>query len=157
MVSEGDLLWHRVPADPTAHPFRVDETGGAQRPKTVADVMSKRLVTTSLEADVADVAKTMLYQDVRSEPVIDNGEVVGIGSRRDIVRTVVRTDDVLGHEIQHRLDDYAGGLRRWRVTVSNGVASVDGPFDDEIERTIVSIMTRTVPGVAGVHLANPAP
>jgi CBS domain-containing protein len=155
MVSEGDLLWQRVPADPTAHLFRVDETAGVDRPKTVADVMSKRPVTTSLEADVADVAKTMLYQDVRSEPVLDNGEVVGIVSRRDIVRTVVRTDDVLGHEIQHRLDDYAGGVRRWRVTVSDGVASVDGPLDDEIERTVVSIMARTVPGVAGVHHAHP--
>lgn len=155
MVSEGDLLWHRVPADPTAHPIRVDETGGPGRPKIVADVMSRHPVTTSLEADVADVAKTMLYQDVRSEPVVDNGEIVGIVSRRDIVRTIVRTDNVLGHEIQHRLDDYAGGVRRWRVTVSDGVASVEGPFDDEIERTIVSIMARTVPGVAGIHLADP--
>ena len=157
MVSEGDLLWHRVPADAAAHTFPVDEPGGAYRPTTVADVMSKRPLTTSPEADVADVARTMLYQDVHSEPVIDDGKIVGIISRRDIVRTVIRTDDVLGHEIQHRLDDYAGGARRWRVTVSDGVASVDGAFDDEIERTIVSIMTRTVPGVAGVHLAEPAP
>jgi CBS domain-containing protein len=156
MVSEGDLLWHRVPTDPTAHPYRVDEIPGAYRPKNVADVMSKRPLTTSPEADVADVARTMLYQDVRSEPVLDDGEVVGIVSRRDIVRTVIRTDDVLRHEIQHRLDDYAGGVRRWRVAVSDGVASVDGPFDDEIERTIVSIMARTVPGVADVHHADPA-
>jgi CBS domain-containing protein len=32
MVSEGDLLWHRVPADPTAHPFRIDETATTDRP-----------------------------------------------------------------------------------------------------------------------------
>src|SRR5258705_6287443 len=55
MVSEGDVLWQRVHADPTAHPFRVDDTADALRPKTVVDVMSKRAVTTSLEADVADV------------------------------------------------------------------------------------------------------
>lgn len=119
--------------------------------------MSSQVLTSLPAEDVADVAQTMLNYSVRSMPVLHDGRLVGIISRRDIVRTVIRTDDVLGHEIQHRLDDYAGGARRWRVTVSDGVASVDGAFDDEIERTIVSIMTRTVPGVAGVHLAEPAP
>lgn len=155
MVSEGDLLWHRVPADPAAHAVRVDELRG--RPKTVAEVMSKYPVITSPEADVADVANSMLYHGVRSEPVVDDGEVVGIVSRRDIVRTVIRTDDLVGHEIQHRLDEYAGGTRRWPVTVSDGVARVGGKFDDEVERTIVAIMARTVPGVASVQVVDRAP
>jgi CBS domain-containing protein len=154
MVSDGDLLWHRVPEDPTAHGLRVDDPGAAYRPTTVAQVMSRRPVTTSPDADLADVAQTMIYQGVRSEPVMDDGRIVGIVSRRDIVRTVIRTDDVLAREIQHRLDEYAGGSRGWRVTVSGGVAHVEGSFKDDTERTIVSIMARTVPGVAGAQLTD---
>jgi predicted transcriptional regulator len=113
--------------------------------------MSRHPVTTSPDADVADVAETMLYQNVRSEPVIDDGRIVGMVSRRDIIRSVVHTDKVIADEIQHRLDNYGGVAHGWRATVSHGVATVDGSFRDELDRTIVSIIARTVPGVAAVQ------
>jgi CBS domain-containing protein len=93
MVSEGDLLWHRVPADPTAHLSPV--VGDGDRPHTVADVMSGAPLTTWPDADVADVAQTMLDREVRSLPVLEGDVVVGIVSRRDILRTMVRADDVV--------------------------------------------------------------
>lgn len=157
MVSEGDLLWHRVPADVAAHLWRAAAEDTGSRPKTVAEVMSSQVVTSFPEEDVADVAQTMLYYSVRSVPVLDDGQLVGILSRRDIVRSVIRTDDVLAYEVQHRLDEYAGGRRRWSATVAGGVATVDGAFDDEAERTIVTVMVRTVPGISTVRLSAPTP
>ena len=47
MVSEGDLLWHRVPADPTAH-LRRDLGRDAPPPRAVREVMSTRPVTTTM-------------------------------------------------------------------------------------------------------------
>lgn len=41
--------------------------------------------------------------------VLDGDELVGIVSRRDILRALVRTDDVVCCEVQHRLDEYTGG------------------------------------------------
>jgi CBS domain-containing protein len=155
VVSESDLLWHRVPADPTAHLWRAAAGDAGERPKTVAEVMTGDPVTTWPEADVADVAEEMLGHDIRSVPVVDDGELVGIISRRDILRTVVRTDDVLCLEVQHRLDEYAGGLRRWTATVTDGVARIEGGFDDEVERIVIVVMARTVPGVAGARVALP--
>jgi CBS domain-containing protein len=153
MVSEGDLLWHRVPADVTLHLWRAAGGDTTERPEVVADVMSRNPFTGWPEADVADVAQVMLDENVRSVPIVDNGELLGIVSRRDIIRTVVRTDGVLSAEIQHRLDEYAGGVHRWTVTVSAGAATIEGEFDDEAERTIVTVMARTVPGVAAVRFA----
>jgi CBS domain-containing protein len=156
MVSEGDLLRHRVPHDPTAHARRdLADTGG--RPKLVRDVMTTQPVTTWPEADLADVAALMLRHNVRSVPILDDGRLVGIVSRRDILRTVVRTDEVLRDEVQHRLDEYADGVRRWNVTVADGVARVEGAFIDEPERTIVTVIARTVPGVAAVRVRQPVP
>jgi CBS domain-containing protein len=156
IVSESDLLWHRVPADPTAHLWRAAGGDGDKRPKTVGEVMTADPVATWPEADVADVAEDMLGNDIRSVPVVDDGEVVGIISRRDILRTVVRTDDVLCLEVQHRLDEYAGGVRRWTATITDGAATIEGGFDDEVERTVVMVMARTVPGVAASRTAAPA-
>jgi CBS domain-containing protein len=150
MVSEGDLLRDRVPEDPTAHLRATPKP--SHRPRIVAEVMSRDVVTAWPLEDVADVARTMLDRDVRSVPVVDGGHVVGIVSRRDLLRSVLRTDDVLAHEVQQRLDAYAGGTPRWTATVTDGVARVDGTLDDEAERRVVEILARTVPGVAAVEV-----
>ena len=152
VVSESDLLWHRVPADPTAHMLRLPDTDPANRPGMVVEIMSPYPVTTRPDADVAEVAEMMLEHDVRSMPVLDDGVVVGVISRRDILRAMVRGDDVLTAEVQHRLDEYAGG-HRWTATVDGGVAHIAGDFDSDTEQGIVAVLARTVPGVAAVDLA----
>jgi CBS domain-containing protein len=157
MVSEGDLLWHRVPTDPTAHLWRHLDQDAPRPPRTVREVMSTRPVTTTLDADVADVADIMLQRDVRSVPIVDGGNVVGIISRRDILRAAVRHDDVLAREIQHRLDEYAGTPGRWTATVHKGVASVAGSLQNETERTVIAVLTRSVPGVTAVDLPDAEP
>ncbi|MET0420017.1 MAG: CBS domain-containing protein [Actinoplanes sp.] len=157
MVSEGDLLWHRVPSDPTAHLRRFPDTDPETRAKEVGELMSPYPVTTHPETDVADVAEVMLEHDVRSLPVLSDGEVVGIISRRDILRTMVRSDDVLTHEVQHRLDEYADGRQRWTANVLGGVATIVGAFADDTEQAVVVVLARTVPGVAAVDVSAADP
>jgi CBS domain-containing protein len=156
MVSEGDVLRQRVPPDPTAHLLRPAEPAG-DRPATVGEVMSGDPLTTEPEADVADVADTMLRHDVRSMPVLVDGAVVGIISRRDILRAVVRGDDVLTLEVQHRLDEFADGPRRWTAVVRGGTATVSGGYADETERAVVQVLARTVPGIAAVEVGAAGP
>src|SRR4051812_9039470 len=71
MVSESDLLWHRVPSDPTAHLRRLPDTGPANRPGMVMEVMSPHPLTTRPQADLAEVADQMLQNDIRSMPVVE--------------------------------------------------------------------------------------
>jgi CBS domain-containing protein len=156
MVSESDLLWHRVPSDPTAHLRHYSHTDPADRPGLVVEVMSPYTLTTTPVADVAEVAETMLANDVRSMPVVEDGAVVGIISRRDILRAMVRSDEVLAREVQHRLDDYADGRRRWTAVVQDGVATVVGDYVNDTEQAVVMVLARTVPGVAAVHTGTPA-
>jgi CBS domain-containing protein len=150
MVGESDLLWHRVPPEAAADPHRYPDTDPTHRPAMVVDVMSQYPVTTTPLADVAEVAALMLEHDVRSMPVLDGDSIVGIISRRDILRAMVRSDDILRKDAQLRLDEYADGERRWTVTVTHGVATVVGGYTDDRERAVVEILVRTVPGVAAV-------
>ena len=153
IVSEGDLLRDRVPQTPTAHLRPV--VPHHDRPRVVAEVMARKVVTAWPVEDVSDVARTMLAHDVRSVPVLDDGRLVGIVSRRDLLRAVVRSDAVLRDEAQRFLDGYAGGDRRWTATVTDGIATVDGSFDDETEQCVVSVMVKAVPGIEAVRLAEP--
>jgi CBS domain-containing protein len=150
MVSEGDLLWHRVPGDPSAHLRRDLNLAPQRRPGTVVEVMAAHPYTATPDLDLADVADIMLRHDVRSLPVVEGREVIGIISRRDILRTMVRSDDVLTQDVQHRLDEYADGARLWTVTVDGGVATVTGEFANDTQRAVVTVLARTVPGVSAV-------
>ena len=150
MVSEGDLLWHRVPADPTAHSRRDREMAPQRRPGTVLEVMAKSPYTATPDQDVAEVADVMIQHDVRSLPVVEGREVVGIISRRDILRAMVRSDDVLAKEVQHRLDEYADGVHRWGATVDGGIVTVTGEFANDTELAVVTVLARTVPGISSV-------
>ncbi|MFI1994530.1 CBS domain-containing protein [Actinoplanes sp. NPDC020271] len=154
MVGESDLLWHRVAAEPLAgpdgHADTIAEPG--RRPGIVGEVMSEYPVTTTPGADVADVAQVMLDHDVRSLPVLEDGEIIGIVSRRDILKAMVRDDSLLAEDVQRRVDEYAGRRGRWAVTADAGVVTVTGGFPNEQQRTVVALLARTVPGVAGVRL-----
>ncbi|GAA3336537.1 CBS domain-containing protein [Amorphoplanes nipponensis] len=150
IVSEGDLLWHRVPGDPSAHLRRDVDMAPQRRPGTVAEVMAKDPYTATPDLDVADIAEVMLRHDIRSLPVVEGREVIGIISRRDILRAMVRSDDVLAQDVQHRLDEYADGAHVWTATVHEGVATVTGQFLNDTQRAVVTVLARTVPGVSAV-------
>jgi CBS domain-containing protein len=155
MVSEGDLLWHRVAPDPTAHIRQYPDTDPSERPGMVTEVMASYPLATRPDMDVAEVAEAMLEHDVRSLPVLDGNELVGIISRRDILRAMVRSDEALAAEVQHRLDEYADGSQRWKAAAEGGIVTVTGEYSDETERAVVTVLARTVPGVAAVRLAPP--
>lgn len=142
MVSESDLL-PRPDGGPGPR---------ADRPQVVADVMTRDVVAVSPHDDVSEVARVMLERDVRCVPVMEGPLLVGVVSRRDLLRSLVRSDDVIGAELQERLDEYAGDQRRWVATVTDGVAVVSGVFEDAAQETIVSILAKTVPGVTSVEL-----
>jgi CBS domain-containing protein len=154
MVSEGDLLWHRVPADPASHVMRDLNEQRPVPPSTVHQIMAAHPVTVTPDADVADAADLMLQHDVRSIPVVEGRKVVGIVSRRDILRVAIRDDDTLTGEVQHRLDEYAGTPGRWHAAVHRGVATVQGAYQDDTERTVVAVLARTVPGISAVELVR---
>ena len=151
MVSEGDMLWHRVPADQTVQPWRRPDDPIIDPPNTVAEVMSKTVVSMPAASDPADIAQTMIDRDIRSIPIVEGSTVVGILSRRALLRTIIRSDDALTAEIQHRLDEYSTGVR-WQVKVADGVVTVSGTFHDDIELHVVRILAQRVPGVSAVHL-----
>ena len=75
IVSEADLM-----AMPSA----------AAMPLVVADVMTHTVLTLGVESEVSQAARTMLEAGVKRAPVISRRGVVGIVSRRDLVRVIAR-------------------------------------------------------------------
>ena len=149
IVSEGDLVVDRFGHDPRNQVRPVqDEPPG---PQTVGEVMTTPVIALGLSADAADLAQTMLGSDVRSVPIVEGATVIGIVSRRDLLRTLVRDDDIIRADVVDRIADYRGPAGRWDVQVTDGAVVIVGDLDDDGRAAIA--LARTVPGVGSVHLA----
>lgn len=83
-----------------------DETTSAVKARRVAEVMTKDLVLADGDATLADVAGLMLKHGVKRIPVVQDGAVVGIVSRVNLLRALMAGDrsDWLGPR--------SGGWRR---------------------------------------------
>lgn len=90
IVSEIDLLRGRMPHDPRSSAWPQDDA--PDPPQTVAEVMSDEVVCLSDAAHVADLAEAMVLSDLRAIPILAGGELVGIVSRRDLLRALLKDD-----------------------------------------------------------------
>jgi CBS domain-containing protein len=68
---------------------------------SVGEIMTKELVTVKSGATVAEAATVMGERKVGSALVIDDDELVGIFTERDIVRALSQDFDAPGHPITH--------------------------------------------------------
>lgn len=154
MVSEVDLIRDRMPHDPRSH--LLPEPAPQRDPaKKVGEVMSAAAVCLAESADVADIAELMVGHNVRAVPIVDGRRVVGIVSRRDLLRTLLRDDTALEAEVRQRLDAYVNERDRWKVGAEDGVVTIRGHFDDAAQREIAAVLAGTVPGVVRVHTDAP--
>ncbi|MEZ0580288.1 HPP family protein [Nocardioides sp. MH1] len=151
MVSEADLIRELVPADPRMKRLLPPVRDPFGLPEVVAEVMSPHAVTIRPEDDVATAVGLMTSTTIKSLPVVDRDQhVVGMISRRDVVRTLARSDESLQREVDAFLTSC--GLAGWLVEVSSGIVDLTGPADVS-ERAIAPLLARTVPGVLEVRVS----
>jgi CBS domain-containing protein/mannitol/fructose-specific phosphotransferase system IIA component (Ntr-type) len=88
MLSERELLRHMMSnllQGGTTH--RPTPTGVLRR--TVRDVMTRQVLAVSPEQPLAEVASLMSNKDVEYVPVVNQGRLVGLLSRGDIIRKLI--------------------------------------------------------------------
>jgi CBS domain-containing protein len=151
VVTEADVVRDQLPHDPRSTILR-DELTQPPPAATVADVMTTDVRTVSPRDDVADVAKSMVGDKLRSIPVVDGGRLVGIITRRDVVRVVGRPDDEVAREIRRRLSLAFGADWRWQVEVERGSVQIADAMDDPADRHAVAVLAAAVPGVLHVEV-----
>jgi CBS domain-containing protein len=153
IVSELDLLRERVPGDPRAHLFPQGEPT-APAPRTVEQVMTREVYALPVSADESAFASLMLESGVKSVPVVDGAQLVGIVGRRDLLRLLARDDALIAADVDAVLADVAQ-LGQWRAQVDGGEVTLVGtgtPAQAEAAQRAV----HTVPGVVRARVAPPA-
>jgi CBS domain-containing protein len=152
IVTEADLMRDRVLPDARGLIWREEHALPTTAPAgTVGDVMTSPAVAVRGGTDIAEVAQVLLDGHIRCVPVSDGRSLIGIVSRRDLLRTLARDDLAIVADVRHRLASY-GGRGRWTVSVRDGVVTVIDEFDDHDDRHVATVLAQSVPGVQAVEI-----
>lgn len=147
IISEGDVLRQRLPADPRAH-LRPTESPPAVD-LLVSDVMSADPECATVRQDSSEVALTLSGHGLRSMPVLDDlGRLVGMVSRSDFVRALAQPDATLAEAIIGAFAE--AGHPEWRATVHHGHVTVSRPTHGLASAAVAA--AATVVGIRSVEL-----
>lgn len=120
----------------------------------VGDVMTTDLVTIGADMSLTEAARVMCVEDLKRLPVVgDDGRLIGIISRADIVALFTRPDDVIEDEIREDL------IRRVLfvdpdevdVRVQEGVVTFVGQIGTRTEARLIEELARRLDGVVRVE------
>ncbi len=150
IVTEADLVAFESVPDPRSHIIPLEADAGTV-PRTVAEVMTPHVIALPPEADAARAAQAMLARGLRSIPVTEGERLVGIVTRRDLLRVLARADDEIGRELAALLAEELPG-EPVTVTVADGVVTLAGQVPDPHDRAVAELLARTVPGVVSVSV-----
>ena len=129
----------------------------------VRDVMSREVVTVGRETPLSEVVRLMEEHAIKRIPVLDDGRVVGIVSRADLMSAL--GEHLLRPKKVSPVDDES--IRRAIVTemkrqpwcpvqslsvrVRKGFVDLNGTIFDEAQRRALRVLVENVQGVKGIH------
>jgi CBS domain-containing protein len=123
------------------------------RAETVGEAMSSPALTIGSHRPVHEAARLMVAEGVNRLPVIEDGKLVGILTRADVVRAFTRSDAEIGEEIRSEILRRTFWLEPGRVTVLvvDGNVSIEGEMETEADCEVLPALVARVPGVVSVH------
>lgn len=128
----------------------------------VREVMTRNVVCVRYDTPLGRVAKLLWTLDVKRLPVLKNGALVGVISRRDVMRSLAKpaaiearpqkaSDNEIAHGVLSRIDNapFVAAIQV-QLTITDGVVEVAGTVSSENQRQAVLAMIEETPGVARV-------
>jgi CBS domain-containing protein len=170
LVSESDLLrraeagtehqklsWLRLLLDRES----LVATYVKEHARKVADVMTRRVITAAPDTPVAEIAAKLERNRIKRVPIVDNGKVVGIVCRSDVLKLVagaepqsaaVTTDDSLREKILATMNAEGwSSTSQISVFVRDARVELTGFVEYPIEKTALRVLAENTPGVQAVN------
>lgn len=154
VVSEADLLRKQECRDsyPDDRYARLEQLSDLVKADavTAGELMTAPAVTVRANQTLGQAARTMARAKVKRLPVVsDEGTLLGIVSRSDLLKVFLRDDEDIAEEVRHEVVArlFAAPPEPIRVEVHDGVVTLGGRIRDT---ALVPLVTRLVRGVDGV-------
>jgi len=149
IISEADLLEIEARPDPRSQATPMGPTANSA-PVLVGEVMTRDVVMVADTAEVSQAAKLMLDHGVKRLPVVRDDHVIGIVSRRDLVKVIGRPDNELQAATHQRLHESGVFSVGDKVEVHDGVATIQMRASPR-DRGLAESIALGVPGMLEVR------
>lgn len=158
VVSEADLMFKEerssLESDRHVLPGRRTRTARAKAVASRAsELMTKPAVTVTADVPLAEAARLMQRHKVKRLPVVDEeGRVVGIVSRGDLLTVFLRPDEELRREIVEDVirDALMIDPEPIEVTVEGGIVHLQGTVDRRTDARLIERLALLWDGVVDV-------
>ena len=171
IVTEGDFLRRAETGTGRRRPRWVEFLMGPGRladeyvrlsGRKVSDVMTHEVRTLPPDAPLEQVVRLMERHNIKRVPVVDNGKVVGIVTRANLLHAMASvageiapssaTDAAIRDQLLTALNDQPWApVTAVNVTVRNGVVQLSGIITDERQRQALRVAAENIPGVKKVE------
>ena len=151
IISEADLLEIEARPDPRSQATPMGPTANST-PVLVGEVMTRDVVMVADTAEVSQAARLMLDHGVKRLPVVRDDHVIGIVSRRDLVKVIGRPDSELQAATHQRLHESGVLSVGDKVDVHDGVATIRVRASSR-DRGLAESIAPGVPGVLEVRFS----
>lgn len=123
--------------------------------RTVGEAMTSPALTIGPDRPVHEAAARMIEDGVNRLPVVEDGKLVGIVSRADLVRAFTRTDAEIEEEIRTEIVKRTMWIAPEAVTVSveGGTVTLEGQVETATDAELLPVFVERVPGVVEVRSA----
>lgn len=170
ILSEGDLLrrsevgtarkwsnWLQMVLDRNMTDADFVKTHGT----LASDVMSSDVVTVGPDEELVDIAALLERRGIKRVPVVDNGRLVGIVSRANLLHGLVArgvpktaevvTDESIRQGINEAFSEIKGvKFGRVNVVVRDGAVFIFGIVKSDVQGRALAVAAEGVPGVKSV-------
>ncbi|PZH20814.1 hypothetical protein C1I97_01175 [Streptomyces sp. NTH33] len=162
VISETDLITRQAQAADRREPGRhlralltktARRRAARTKARTAGQLMTEPPVTVHADDTIVAAARTMAERHVERLPVIDEEDrLVGIVTRRDLLRVFLRPDAEIRGEVVREVLVRTLGLAPHSVAVSvaEGVVTLEGRMERRSDTEIAVSMTRQIDGVVDV-------
>jgi predicted transcriptional regulator len=140
---------------------RLAHTYAHEHGRTVAEVMTREVVTIDEDAPLSEAVDAMIRRRVKRLPVVRGGSVIGVVSRSDLLKRLYVelrhegepcSDGEICIAIQKEIDSRGWAPRASvRVSTKNGEVTFEGAIADERLREGLRVIAENVPGVKSVR------
>lgn len=120
--------------------------------RNAQELMTSPVQTISPDDDLATAARTMLERHLKRLPVVEDGKLVGIVARHDLLRPFARSDEEIDAEVTALLADPMRTPDGHQVThsVRSGVVFLNGTTRYPSDVHVIVAFVSAIPGVVAV-------
>lgn len=162
VVSEADLLIKEQGATalPRRRGARVRGESAATRAglakvraTTAAEAMTTPAITIDARASLTTAASIMVDRAVNRLPVTEDGVLIGIVTRADLVRAYVRSDDQIAETIRYEvlLRHLLVDPELFDISVTEGVVRISGRTETRSIAEMIDSLVTATPGVIALQ------